>query len=133
MIGLDTNVLVRYITQDDPDQSARATKLVESLTEDAPGYVSLIVMVELHWVLRRGYKVDRKDTVKVMETLLQAKELVLEQSDAVRRVLVRLTDEVDFADALIDESGQLAGCSYTATFDRRAAKLPGMRLVPARR
>lgn len=130
MIGLDTNVIVRYITQDDPDQSRRATRLIERLDERNPGYISLVVLCELHWVLRRAYKVTRDDTASVIRRLLSAKELVLQEADAVRRALDRLTADSDFADVLISELGMLAGCDHTATLDKRASRIRGMKLVP---
>lgn len=131
MIGLDTNVLVRYIVQDDQDQSPRATRLIESLDERNQGFVSVVALVELHWVLRRAYKVDRDDAAGIVRGLLDAKELSLQEPDMVRRALRRLTDDVDFSDALISELGAAAGCAYTATFDRRATRLAGMELVPS--
>lgn len=129
MIGLDTNVLVRYITQDDAEQSAAATELIESLTEDEPGFVSVVVLVETYWVLRSAYKVDRVEAAKVISTLTEAEEIVVQERDAVRRALSNLDDSLDLADALIDVLGTSAGCVHTVTFDRRAAALPGMQLL----
>lgn len=129
MIGLDTNLLVRYIVQDDPDQSARATRLIESLDE-RQGFVSLVVLGELHWVLRRSYRVGADETAAVVRGLLDAEEIVVSQPDAVRRALARVPGGHDFTDALVSELGEEAGCEYTATFDRRASQLPGVRLVP---
>jgi len=130
LIGLDTNVLARYLAQDDPDQSARATRLIESLDDENPGFVSLVVLSELHWVLRRAYNVSREDVATVVRRLLDAREITVQEPDAVRRALNR-PGPADFPDALISELGLLAGCDYTATFDRRAARLSGMKLVPA--
>lgn len=130
MIGLDTNVLVRYIVQDDEEQSPRASRLIDGLDENDQGFVSVVALVELHWVLRRAYKVSREDAAGIIRKLLGAKELSLQEPDAVRRALTRLTDDVDFSDALISELDAAAGCAYTATFDTRATRLPRMRLVP---
>lgn len=132
MIELDTNVLIRYLTQDDPVQAARATRLVESLDEQDPGFVSVVVLVELHWVLRRAYGVSGRNAADIIRGLLDAKEVSLQEPDAARRALRRVTGAVDFADALIGELGTLAGCDYTATLDRRAARLPTMKLLAAR-
>jgi predicted nucleic-acid-binding protein len=131
MIGLDTNILVRYIAQDDIDQAARATRLIESLDTENRGFVSLVALVELHWVLRRAYKVSRDDTANIVRQLLGAKELLVQEPDAVRRALSRTTGEADFSDALIYELGEQEGCTHTATFDERAARMPGMQIVPA--
>ncbi len=130
MIGLDTNILVRYVAQDDAKQSLRATRLIESLTAEAPGYVGLVAVVELVWVLTGCYDSSREEVAAVLETLLRAKELVVADADAVWKAL-RLFKQgkADFADCLIERCGALAGCSHTATFDRDAAKHCGMKLV----
>lgn len=122
-------MLVRCITQDDPEQSAHATQLVESLDEDNPGFVSIVALVELYRVLRSAYKTTRADAAAVVKQLLVARELRVQEPDAVRRSLTRLTDTVDFPDAMISELGTLAGCDHTATFDRQAAQIRGMRLL----
>jgi len=130
MIGLDTNVLVRYVVQDDPKQSLQATHLIESLTADAPGYVSVISVVELVWVLTGCYTSTRNEICEVLETLLRTKEIVVAHADTVWKALRGFKDgKADFADCLIERSANEAGCSHTATFDRDAAKHCGMRLL----
>lgn len=129
MIGLDTNILVRYIVHDDEEQAAQASELMEQLTEPEPGYVTMVVLAELYWVLTRAYQTDRPSVLAVLQRLLETRELVVEQADTVRMALGRAVDGADFADALIGELSRAAGCHYTATFDRNAAKLAGMRLV----
>ncbi|MHB1730027.1 MAG: PIN domain-containing protein [Leptospirillum sp.] len=130
MIGLDTNVLVRYIAQDDSKQSPQATNLMESLTADAPGYVSIVSVVELVWVLTGCYALTRSEVCEVLETLLRTKEIIVANADTVWKAL-RLFKEInaDFADCLIDRSANEAGCNYTTTFDRDAAKHCGMQLI----
>ncbi len=128
MIGLDTNVLVRYVVQDDPLQSRAATDVIEGLGEDRPGFVSLVVVVELYWVLRRAYQVPADQTAQVIRTLLDSVEIAVQESDSVRRALERLPNG-DFTDALIVDLGKSAGCEHTVTFDRGAARLSGMRLL----
>lgn len=130
MIGLDTNVLVRYIAQDDPRQSAKATRLIESLTDDAPGYVSTVSIVELVWVLMGCYASTKSEICEVLETLLRTKEIVVAHADTVWKALRMYKEsKADFADCLIERSANEAGCSHTATFDRDAAKNCGMRLI----
>ena len=130
MIGLDTNVLVRYVVQDDPKQSLQATRLIESLTGDAPGYVSVISVVELVWVLTGCYTSSKNEICEVLETLLRTKEIVVAHADTVWKALrVFKEGKADFADCLIERSAKEAGCSHTATFDRDAAKHGGMRLI----
>ena len=130
MIGLDTNVLVRYIAQDDSKQSPKATHLIESLTADAPGYVSIVSVVELVWVLMGCYALTRSEICEVLETLLRTKEIIVANTDTLWKAL-RLFKEgkADFADCLIEQSANEAGCNHTTTFDRDAAKHCGMQLI----
>lgn len=129
MIGLDTNVLVRYLVQDDPDQSALASAVIDGLSEQDPGYVSLVAVVELHWVLRRAYGISASHCGRLVEGLLDSRELTVDQASRVRAVLGRSRDGLDFADALIAELGRDAGCEHTLTFDQRAARAEGMQLL----
>ena len=130
MIGLDTNVLVRYIMQDDARQSASATRLVESLSVESPGFVPLVSVVELAWVLSSAYALDRGQVVQAFESLLRSKELVVERAEIVWKALrVFRNANADFADCLIERSAAVAGCDRTMTFDRGAAKGCGMTLV----
>lgn len=130
MIGLDTNVLVRYIAQDDLKQSLRAARLVESLSAEAPGFVSLVVVVELVWVLTGCYASTREEIGEVLETLLRTRELVVEHTDVVWKAVRRFKEsKADFADCLIERAAHEAGCECTATFDRAAARHCGMKLL----
>ncbi|MDR2012052.1 MAG: type II toxin-antitoxin system VapC family toxin [Rhodanobacter sp.] len=130
MIGLDTHVLVRYIAQDDPKQSPKATGLIESLTTAAPGYVSVVAMVELVWVLAGCYGSTKNEICAVLEALLRTKELVVAEADMVWQALrVFREGRADFADCLIERLANAAGCDHTATFDRDAARTCAMRLV----
>lgn len=128
MIGLDTNVLVRYIAQDDARQSPEATRCIESLTPEAPGYVSLVVIVELVWVLGSCYDLNDTEVGSVLEGLLRARELVVAESETVWKALRLFKGgSADFADCLIQCAGVDAGCDFTLTFDRGAVKNCGMR------
>lgn len=130
MIGLDTNVLIRYVMQDDPRQSARANRLIESLSADEPGFVPVVVLVEVVWVLSGSYGLARAQVATVLDTLLRSKELVLDRADLVTQALSRYASGgADFADALIERIAAGAGCTATMTFDAGAAKAAGMTLV----
>jgi predicted nucleic-acid-binding protein len=133
VIGLDTNVVVRYLAQDDPDQSATATTLIDELTETDPGYLSMVTVVELYWVLRRAYKVDPDRCAELLEGLLDARELRVDQDAVVRAALSASRGGLDFADAVIVELGRAAGCDHTVTFDQRAARDGAMQLLGPRR
>ncbi len=131
MIGLDTNVLVRYLAQDDPAQSRKATQLVEQrLTEEDPGFVSVVTMVETAWVLDRAYGLADHEIAAAIERTLQIDVLVVEHEQEVFGAMVALKEgNGSFADALIGALGARVGCSYTLTFDRKASLLPGFRLL----
>jgi predicted nucleic-acid-binding protein len=130
MIGLDTNVLVRYIMQDDAKQAPQATRLVESLSAEAPGFLPLVAVVELAWVLSSAYDLDRAQLVEAFEGVLRTKELVIERAEVVWKALRAFQSvNADFADCLIAHSAASAGCEKTMTFDRGAAKSAGMTLL----
>lgn len=110
MIGLDTNVLVRYIMQDDATQSLKAAKLMESLTVDEPGFVSLVSVVELGWVLSSSYDLDRGQVVRALDLLLRTKTVVIDRADEVMKALrVFRASSADFADCLIERTAASAG------------------------
>lgn len=124
MIGLDTNILVRFVTGDDRELAAAATRLIESrCTAETPGYVCAPVLVELVWVLWRGYRYEKTAVVEVIRKLLGAAELVVEESETVRLALHDYeSGTADFADYLIGRSNHARGFAPTYTFDRRAAR-----------
>jgi predicted nucleic-acid-binding protein len=130
MTGLDTNVLVRYIMQDDTKQSPLATRLVESLSADAPGFVPLVSVVELGWVLSSAYELDRSQLIEAFEALLRTKELIVESAEVVWKALRMVQSfNADIADCLVSCSAVAAGCARTMTFDRGAVKGAGMTLI----
>ena len=129
MIGLDTNVVVRYITHDDPAQSAAAVRTMDALSPDSPGFLSLIVIAELVWVLEVSYRFKKNEVEQVLETLLRSKELMIERAEIVWQALRKFsTTRADFADCLIERCGHAAECQHTLTFDQKAAA-SGMRLL----
>lgn len=134
MIGLDTNVIVRYVTQDDPVQAVLANKLFEQdLTADNPGFVSTVALVELVWVLESGYRCDRAQVVAIIERLLRARSLVVECAElAWQAMRTYARSKADFADCMIERTGHAGHCKYTATFDGNASRIEGMRLVGSR-
>lgn len=130
MIGLDTNILVRYLIQDDEVQSPIATEIIEhQLTQANPGYVSVVTMAEIAWVLDRSYDMAPHEIAFAVERMLQLEVLVIESEQEVFAAMVALKQgQASLADALIAELGTRAGCRYTLTFDNRATRLPGFRL-----
>ena len=132
MIGIDTNVLVRHIAQDDPVQSVQASSFSQTLTPAAPGFVSLIVLVEAVWVMQRSYKADRAQLARILDTLLRTKELVVQHADVAWKALHRYSNsKADFADCLIECLASDAGCKKTVTLDVGAKNHAGMILLGA--
>ena len=130
MVGLDTNIIVRYLAQDDPVQSPKAVQIVERrLTEDSPGFVSLVTMVETVWVLDRLYGLSGQELAAAIERMLQSDSLSIQNEQEVFTAMMALkAGQASFADALVGALGVWAGCSVTLTFDKKAARLKGFQL-----
>ena len=129
MIGLDTNILVRFIAQDHPAQTAAATRLIDSLSSEVPGYLSLVVLAELIWVLQFSYRFEKQEIERVIERLLRSRELALESKELVSQALTKFrTSRADFADCLIERCYRSAGCQRVLTFDKHAVAC-GMQLL----
>ena len=130
MIGLDTNVVVRYLTHDDPTQTASAAEVMNSLTAEDPGFLSTVVIAELVWVLETCFNFSKPEVIETLERLLRSKELVLEGAELAAQALNTFNaSRSGFTDCLVERSGHAAGCRHTVTFDRRAANQPGMKLL----
>ncbi|MDZ7628562.1 MAG: type II toxin-antitoxin system VapC family toxin [Parvularculaceae bacterium] len=131
MIGLDTNVIVRFLAQDDDIQSPIAARQFARLSREVPGFVSTVVLAEVSWVLSRSYGAARAELAAAIEGLLRSAELRIENAEAAWRALgvFQSGRSVEFADALIAEIAALAGASQTVTFDQRASAEAGMKLL----
>jgi predicted nucleic-acid-binding protein len=130
MIGLDTNILIRYFIKDDPEQTRLAVNLIDSFTRTEPGWIGVAIFMELDWVLNRVFKLKKDRVVKIFNTLLVSRELVVENAETVREALqLYRSRNVDFTDCLIASAAKAAGCSRTLTFDRIAARGAGMELI----
>lgn len=128
MIGFDTNVLVRYLTQDDPGQSARANRLLETrCTRETPGWIALVVLCELVWVLRGAYRYEKSRVIEVLERIMATAELDIENEDVARQALSAYREgKADFADYVILCGARVAGCEAVYSFDRRLAAHNGV-------
>ena len=132
MIGLDTNVLLRYLVQDDPTQSPKATEIIERRgTKEDPGFVSLVSILEIVWVLGSLYKRTRGEIADHIEMILAADTLEVQNEQEVYQAVIALRNgSGTFEDALIGALGVWWGCSATVTFDENAAKrLNGFQLL----
>ena len=121
MTGLDTNVLVRYLTEDDPVQARKAAACIHSaVTRGERCFLSPVVLCELSWVLIGAYEVSKADLLATLDRLLSTAQFTIGQKDAIRQALEAYrSGRADFADYVIGAMGLEAGCGITATFDRR--------------
>ncbi len=131
MIGIDTNILVRYLVGDDPRQAMLAADLLERrISGDQPAFVSTVVMAEVAWVLERVYRVSGAALASALEQVYGSEGLVFEHDWEVGQAIALLADgQGSFADALIGAVALKHGCTHTATFDRKALRLPGFEPV----
>lgn len=130
MIGIDTNVLVRYIAQDDDAQASRATAFIENeCSASTPGFVGHVVLVEVVWVSESCYGATRGEIAEIVRRVLSIKQLVVQDADTAWKAL-RLFEAgtADFADYVIERSANAAGCKLTVTFDKKASST-GMELL----
>jgi len=127
MIGLDTNILLRYFVKDDVVQWERATRFISTrCTPESPGFIDRIALCDMVWVLTRGYGYGRADVVRIVGQLLASQELLLEDEELVRSAVQSYEGAgIDFADALMVKVNLARGCEATATFDRKTAQLDG--------
>jgi len=128
VIAIDTNVLVRYLVQDDPAQGESARRVLEDqATHDAPGYITVVAVLELEWVLRSLYGFAGQVIADVIIEMMAAPNLVFEHAEAVELALA--SPHGDLADNLLHRIGVVQGCARTVTFDRRFARLDGVDLL----
>lgn len=127
MLGLGTNVLVRYLVRDDPPQYEKARRLIaRELKKGEPILVSLLVLLETEWVLRSRYDLDKTEILMTMSALLDTADLAFEDEACIEQALYSWKDSTaDFADCLIEARNRRLGCNATATFDAKALTLDG--------
>ena len=130
MLALDSNVLIRYLVEDDPEQTRIAAEFVESrLSASEPGFVSLVVLCEVVWTLRSGYGFTRGQMQDALSRLSKARQLTFEHAEIIDRAFSG--GGQDPADVIVHAVGQHHGCTATVTFDRRFARLEGVQLLKA--
>jgi len=131
MIGIDTNLLVRLVVNDNERQSLAVERFIQQHSSaDAPCYISNIVLVETVWVLETAYGYDRAKVADALVVLLEVEQF---DFDSPKEVAAAVQDfrrgGADFADCLLGRMNLFTGCEHTVTFDRKAAKLPGFKLL----
>ena len=127
MLGIDTNVLVRFLLRDDEAQFQKANKLIQrEVTAGRGVLVSQLVLLEAEWVLRSRYGFSKIQLLEVIASLLDTRDIQLEDEQSVEEAIYQWKEaNADFADCLIAARHRRLGCSATATFDARAVKLTG--------
>lgn len=124
MIGIDTNVLIRYVVQDDLQQSRNATRFMENkISAENPGFINHIVLCEIAWVLKGAYEYSKDDIIRVFQSMLTANEILVLESDLVWKAIAEYKiGNADFSDYLIANVNVKNGCTETVTFDKNALK-----------
>lgn len=131
MIGIDTNVLVRYLVQDDAAQARAAAAVIDGAASRGEGlFVAAVTLCELVWVLESAYERSRAAIAAALEQIARTGDVTLEHADYVRAAVAAYkTTSADFADALVGRINEAAGCEHTATFDRGLKRLPQFRVL----
>lgn len=125
MIGIDTNVLVRFLVQDDPDQGAQARDAFSRLTASSPGYLPTLVLAETYWVLHRAYKFKPDAILTCMEEMMATEEIIVQDAAQVALAIAAAREGADFADALIRSPCAARGCRTVWSFDEGAQSALG--------
>lgn len=130
MIGLDTNVLVRYLVKDHPAQWIDAKQVIDGLSRSDPGWISHVVLAELVWSLKKTYKLDKDRILNIIESLLTSKDIVLQECESVQNALsLHRHTSAGFADCLLWVNARNAGCRKVVTFDHIASRDLGMERI----
>ena len=130
MIALDTNVLIRYLTRDNPEQAEAARALLQGLTTDNPGFICREVVIEVVWVLERSYRFSRERIANIVVELVATDTLVIEDdNDVAQAAAVYREGSADFSDLMILSAANRVGAQPLYTFDRQFARLDGTELV----
>ncbi len=128
MVALDTNILVRYIMQDDKTQSKKATQMIEGLTSDSPAFISCIVLCEFNWVLKSFYKIPKTDRLETLQSIVAVSVFDIERLGACMKAL-KLCEagQADFSDYIIQQIAAQEGYDTVLTFDKKAQKSAGFK------
>lgn len=128
MIGVDTDILVRFITQDDPVLAKTAETFLTTRSAQDPAHVSAVTLAEVAWVLKRVYRVSNSEILAIVEDLLSASHVVVQHAGSAHAAIARCkAANAEFADAFIAAINAEAGCVETVTLDKDAAKRAGTR------
>jgi len=127
MLGIDTNVLVRYLIRDDQLQYEKARRLRDrGVSKGEPVFIGLLVLLETEWVLRSRYELAKSEIISAFSALLDTADLTFEDEQTAEHAVYSWKESTaDFADCLIEARNRRLGCRATATFDGKALQLAG--------
>lgn len=126
MIGLDTNVLLRLLVQDDAAQAKQAEDFIgTACSSEDPAFINRVVLCELVWVLETGYRYPRARIVATLENILRTRQFAIEDAQEAWSSVTAYRAGGDFTDAFIAAVNLRRGCRHTATFDRKASRQAG--------
>lgn len=129
MLGVDSNVLLRFLTGDNKAEQAEAARLIGS-AERGGLFLNSIVLVEVHWLLRRAFKRSKEEVLQALDDLVDSRQFTIEERERViRAIAIARSSRADFTDAMIALGNEAAGCDRTATFDVDALDIVPMILV----
>lgn len=132
LIGIDTNVFARYFLQDDVIQSKIASDFLESLNQNRKGLMTMVVLVELFWILKQGRKLPKSQLITILDMILTTNTLVIEQKSLVYKAFsIYRTSSADFPDCLVMLVGKNLGAKCTVTFDKGAKNHASMQFLTA--
>jgi predicted nucleic-acid-binding protein len=129
MIGLDTNVVLRYLMQDDEEQSRVVNKLIDGLTPSKRGFISILTIVEIIWFLERRLRRPRAEVFAAIRCLLESDRLTVQHAESIAKALDLDVGAYDIEDAIISQLCKGQGCSTVLSFDKQAIKHLGMQAV----
>lgn len=128
MNALDTNVIIRYLVQDDKKQAKKATKFIENLTTDNPGFISCIALCEVNWVLKTTYKISKTQRITILQNIISIANFDIEHLDSCLKALRNYKiGKADFSDYLIQSIAEFNGYNTTITFDKNALQNTGFK------
>lgn len=125
MIGLDTNIIIRFLTQDDVSQSRKVNQVIEKTIQSGNTlWISHITLCQVVWVLERAYKTPKDEILTILKSFLQTKNIQVEHDELTWNALqdYEKSTQICFSDCLIGRINQNNQCDYTLSLDKKAAK-----------
>lgn len=127
MIGIDTNIIIRFLTNDDPVQAKKVMRFFsQSEKNETQLFISSCVLLESIWVLESGYNFSKEDILTALNSLLHLPYITFENEGALSSFFNKVEySKMDLSDALIGAVNKFKKCEYTLTFDKLAVSESG--------